>query len=56
MHLLKTTLTTHNEAERLDADDAASLIAAVTRFFNSPLKRRQARRTAYQSIQFVKRE
>ncbi len=56
VHLLKTALAARDEAGRLDDEDAASLIAAVTRFFNSPLKRRQVRRTAYQSIQFVEHE
>ena len=32
------------------------LLAALARFFASPLKRRQARRTACQSLQLVARE
>ena len=56
VHLLKTLLAVRTEMARLDAADAGLLLASVTRFFESPLKRRQARRTAYQSLQFVAKE
>ena len=56
VHLLKTALSVREEIALLDRCDAQLLVAAVTRFFESPLKRRQARRTAYQSLQFVARE
>ena len=56
VHLLKTLLAARTEMVRLDAADAGLLLASVTRFFESPLKRRQARRTAYQSLQFVAKE
>jgi hypothetical protein len=56
VHLLKTTLSVREEIASLDASGAKLLVAAVTRFFESPLKRRQARRTAHQSLQFVARE
>jgi hypothetical protein len=56
VHLLKTALSVREEIEALDADDARLLVAGLTRFFESPLKRRQARRTAHQSLQFVDRE
>ncbi len=56
VHLLKTALAARREIEQLDAADGAILLAAVQRFFDSPLKRRRARRTAYQSLQFVGRE
>jgi len=36
--------------------DAEILGAALVRFFESPLKRRQARRTACQSLKFVAKE
>jgi hypothetical protein len=44
------------EIAALETNDARVLVAAVTRFFDSPLKRRQARRTAHQSLQFVSKE
>ena len=56
VHLLKTALSVREEAALLTADEARLLVAALTRFFESPLKRRQARRTAHQSLQFVARE
>ena len=56
VHLLKTALAVREEIAILEAVDANILLAAVSRFFDSPLKRRQARRTAYQSLQFVSRE
>jgi len=56
VHLLKTTLSVREEIASLDETDAKLLVAALTRFFESPLKRRQARRTAHQSLQFVARE
>ncbi len=56
VHLLKTVLAVRAEISSLEAAEAALLVAAVSRFFNSPIKRRQARRTAYQSLQFVARE
>lgn len=56
VHLLKTALAVREEMALLEPADADILLAALTRFFASPLKRRQARRTAYQSLQFVARE
>jgi hypothetical protein len=56
VHLLKTALAVRHEIQGLDQPDAEILVAALTRFFESPLKRRQARRTAFQSLQFVARE
>ena len=56
VHLLKTALAVRDEIEALDETDARLMVAALQRFFDSPLKRRQARRTAYQSLQFVARE
>ena len=56
VHLLKTALAVREEIANLDQADAEILVAALTRFFDSPIKRRQARRTAYQSLQFVARE
>jgi hypothetical protein len=56
VHLLKTALAVRAEIASLDEADARLLVAALTRFFESPFKRRQARRTAYQSLQFVARE
>jgi len=56
VHLLKTALAVREEIAFLDETGARLLVAAVTRFFDSPLKRRQARRTAHQSLRFVARE
>ena len=56
VHLLKTTLAVREEVAMLDSSEAEILIAALSRFFDSPIKRRQARRTAHQSMQFVARE
>jgi len=56
VHLLKTTLSVRAEIAQLERDDARLLVAALTRFLESPIKRRQARRTAHQSLQFVARE
>ena len=56
VHLLKTALAVRDEIELLPDSDARLLVAALTRFFETPLKRRQARRVAHQSLQFVARE
>ena len=56
VHWLKTVLAVREEMELLSEKDGAVLLAAVTRFIRSPLKRRQVRRTAYQSLQFVAKE
>ncbi|MCZ6881886.1 MAG: Rieske (2Fe-2S) protein [Gammaproteobacteria bacterium] len=56
VHLLKTALAVREEISRLKAADAEILVAALTRLFESPIKRRQARRVAYQSLQFVSKE
>ena len=56
VHLLKTLLAVRTEMEQLEQAEAELLLASVTRFFESPLKRRQPRRTAYQSLQFVSKE
>jgi hypothetical protein len=53
VHLLKTALAVREEIGGLEAADAGILAAALKRFFESPIKRRQARRVAYQSLQFV---
>jgi hypothetical protein len=56
VHLLKTALSVRTEIAELEDDEARLLVAALTRFFESPIKRRLARRTAHQSLQFVDRE
>ena len=56
VHLLKTTLAVREEIRLLPSDQAVLLTAALGRFLRSPLKRRQTRRTAWQSLQFVARE
>ncbi len=53
-HLLKTVLAARTEAQaNRSADLSAYLAAAINRFLNSPLKRKQARRTAHQAMKFV---
>jgi len=56
VHLLKTALAVRAEIANLEQADAEILVAALTRFFDSPIKRRQARRTAHQSLLFVAKE
>jgi nitrite reductase/ring-hydroxylating ferredoxin subunit len=56
VHLLKTALAGRDEIRNLEPAHAEILVAGLTRFFESPLKRRQARRTAYQSLKFVAKE
>ncbi len=56
VHLLKTTLAVREEIRLLPSDQAVLLTAALRRFLQSPLKRRQTRRTAWQSLKFVARE
>jgi hypothetical protein len=53
-HLLKTVLAARTEARANDLDEVGEyLAAAINRFLNSPLKRKQARRTAHQALKFV---
>ncbi len=53
-HLLKTVMAARSEAqENLPAEVREYLAAAINRFLNSPLKRKQARRTAHQAMKFV---
>ena len=56
VHLLKMALSIRQEVEELENPEAEILQAATNRFLNSPLLRRQPRRTAYQSLQFVSKE
>ena len=56
VHWLKLALAVREEVRELPAGQARILVAALNRFINSPLKRRHARRTAYQSLQFVAKE
>ena len=56
VHWLKLALAVREEMQELPTGQATYLAAALNRFINSPLKRRQARRTAHQSIQFVAKE
>ena len=53
VHLLKTALAVRDEIEGLPTEQARLLVAAVKRFIGSPLRRRQPRRTAHQSLTFV---
>ena len=56
VHLLKTVLAVREEVRELPAQQGGLLVAALNRFVNSPLKRKHARRTAFQSLQFVSKE
>ncbi len=56
VHWLKTLLAVREEISSADPGQAELLYAAVNRYINSPLRRRQTRRTAYQSIKFVEKE
>ena len=56
VHGLKTLQAVREELKLLDKEKSILLFAALNRFINSPIKRRQTRRTAYQSIKFVNKE
>ncbi len=56
VHWLKLALAVREEVRELPDQQGAYLLAALNRFINSPLKRRQARRTAHQSLLFVAKE
>ncbi|MEM7293572.1 MAG: hypothetical protein AAF420_09305 [Pseudomonadota bacterium] len=55
VHWLKTAVAVREECAHLEAADVKFLVASVDRFINSKMKRRQVRRTAYQSINFVEK-
>ncbi len=53
-HLLKTVLAARTEIRENASEEVSEyLAAAINRFLNSPLKRKQARRTAHQAMKFV---
>ncbi len=53
-HLLKTVLAARTEIQANAPEEVSEyLAAAVNRFLNSPLRRKQARRTAHQAMKFV---
>jgi len=56
VHWLKLALAVREEVGELPGQQGKYLVAALNRFINSPLKRRQARRIAHQSLQFVAKE
>ncbi|MDH3688686.1 MAG: Rieske 2Fe-2S domain-containing protein [Gammaproteobacteria bacterium] len=57
VHLLKTVLAAREEVwADLPKEVSDYVLAAVNRFLNSPLKRKQARRTVYQAMKFVARD
>ena len=56
VHLLKTTLAVREEVKFLSEKDGGLLTDALKKFINGKIKRRQTRRTAYQSLQFVSKE
>ena len=56
VHWLKTTLAVREEIDNLDEDRIEIIVAGLKRFIESPNKRRQTRRTAYQSLKFVSKK
>ena len=57
VHLLKTVYAVREEVRSgLEFNAEATMLAALNRFLHEPLKRKQARRTAQQSISFVGRD
>jgi nitrite reductase/ring-hydroxylating ferredoxin subunit len=56
VHGLKTLQAVRQELDYLDNEKSNLLFAALNRFVNSPIKRRQTRRTAYQSLKFIEKE
>ena len=56
VHWLKTVLAVREECRCQLPEKTEVLLAALNRFISSPLKRRQAKRTAYQSLNFVDKE
>lgn len=56
VHWLKLALAVKEEVAELPELQARILVAALNRFLKSPLKRKQTRRTAYQSRLFVSRQ
>ena len=57
VHLLKTSLAVREEFNfGMASETQATVLAALNRFLHSPLKRKQTRRTARQSINFVSRD
>lgn len=53
VHWLKTALAVKEEIAELPVEQSRVLVAALKRFIESPFKRKQTRRTAYQSLKFV---
>lgn len=53
VHWLKTALAVREEIATLSDAQSKVLVAALKRYIESPLKRKQTRRTAYQSLKFV---
>ena len=53
VHLLKTLLAAREELASATMENTQTLAAALNRFLHSPLKRKHARRAAYQAMSFV---
>lgn len=53
VHWLKTALAVREEMSEASTEVSRALLASVKRFVSSPLRRKQTRRTAYQSLKFV---
>jgi nitrite reductase/ring-hydroxylating ferredoxin subunit len=56
VHWLKLALAVREEIALLPNEQAQYLTAALNRFMHSPLKRKQTRRTAYQSMLFISKQ
>lgn len=55
-HRLKTTLAVEEELAHADPETAELLIAALNRYLNAPMKRKNVKRSAYQALDFVANE
>lgn len=53
VHLLKTALATREEVDTAPAPERETLLAALNRFLNSPLRRKAVRRSVRQAMAFV---
>jgi len=57
VHVLKTLLAGREEIRAVSAQEIGKIIAAgLNRFINSPLRRKQVRRTVHQAVSFVEKE
>lgn len=55
-HRLKTTLAVEEELAHADRDTVGLLVAALNRYLNAPMRRKNVKRSAYQALDFVANE